>query len=175
MDEVNAAIEANADMEELVDQPLPAPGVVRVAGPFTMEGVIAREQGPDDAAAATSPIGGAPGELWSLLSLRRVESAQAAIDFEATRVRLLASTNAAEVHLDKILRLLKAAGVDFAGNRNQRFARLEPINSSGMLHAEGAWIWRRRQARGRVDWPRNWQPDGLAGRRRDAQRPPLWL
>jgi hypothetical protein len=45
MDEVNAAIEANADMEELVDQPLNAPGVVRVAGPFTMEGVIAREQG----------------------------------------------------------------------------------------------------------------------------------
>jgi adenine-specific DNA-methyltransferase len=67
-----------------------------------------------------------------------VESAQAAIDFEANESGLLASTNAA-VHLDKILRLLKAAGVDFAGNRNQRFARLEPINSSGMLHAEGAW------------------------------------
>ena len=38
MDEVNACIEANAEMEELVDQPLPEPGVVRVAGPFTMEG-----------------------------------------------------------------------------------------------------------------------------------------
>ena len=130
MDEVNAAIEANAEMEELVDQPLPAPGVVRVAGPFTMEGVIAREQGPDDAAAATSPIGGAPGEL-------PVFDADAASD--AADAGAMASTNA-EVHLDKILRLLKAAGVDFAGNRNQRFARLEPIGSSGMLHAEGAWI-----------------------------------
>jgi len=130
MDEVNAAIEANAEMEELVDQPLPAPGVVRVAGPFTMEGVIAREQGADDAAAATSPIGGAPGEL----PVFDADAASAAGD-----AGVIASTNA-EVHLDKILRLLKAAGVDFAGNRNQRFARLEPASSSGMLHAEGAWI-----------------------------------
>ncbi len=129
MDEVNAAIEANAEMEELVDQPLPAPGVVRVAGPFTMEGVMAREQGPDDAAAATSPIGGAPGEL----PVFDADAVSAAGD-----AGVMASTNA-EVHLDKILRLLKAAGVDFAGNRNQHFARLEPIGSSGMLHAEGAW------------------------------------
>ena len=127
MDEVNAAIEANAEMEELVDQPVNAPGVVRVAGPFTMEGVIAREQGPDDAAAATSPIAGMPDELPAF-------DADAAGDAGA-----MASTNA-EAHLDKILRLLKAAGVDFAGNRNQRFARLEPATSSGMLHAEGAWL-----------------------------------
>lgn len=130
MDEVNAAIEANAEMEELVDQPLTVPGVVRVAGPFTMEGVIAREQGPDDAAAATSQIGGAPGEL----PVFDADATSAAGD-----AGVIASTNA-EVHLDKILRLLKAAGVDFASNRNQRFARLEPANSSGMLHAEGAWI-----------------------------------
>lgn len=124
MDEVNAAIAANAEMEELVDQPVNAPGVVRVAGPFTMEGVIAREQGHDDAAA--SPIGGAPDEL-------------SAFDADAAGAAgVMASTNA-EAHLDKILRLLKAAGVDFAGNRNQRFARLEPATSSGMLHAEGAW------------------------------------
>ena len=127
MDEVNAAIEANAEMEELVDQPVNAPGVVRVAGPFTMEGVIAREQGHDDAAAATSPIGGTPDELPAF-------DADAAGD-----AGVMASTNA-EVHLDKILRLLKAAGVDFAGNRNLRFARLEPATSSGMLHAEGAWL-----------------------------------
>ncbi len=130
MDEVNAAIEANAEMEELVDQPLPAPGVVRVAGPFTMEGVIAREQGHDDAAATSTPIGGAPAELEAF-------DADAA-DF-AGDVGQIASINA-EAHLDKILRLLKAVGVDFAGNRNQRFARLEPIGSSAMLHAEGAWV-----------------------------------
>ena len=136
MDEVNAAIEANADMEELVDQPINAPGVVRVAGPFTMEGVIAREQGPDDA--ASTPIGGTPDDLEAFEAVVPVNQAQVAIDFEANAAASMASTNAG-VHLDKILRLLKAAGVDFAGNRNQRFARLEPINSSGMLHAEGAW------------------------------------
>jgi adenine-specific DNA-methyltransferase len=121
MDEVNACIETNAEVEELVDQPLPDPGVVRVAGPFTMEGVIAREQGADDDDA--SPIDGAPGELEA---------------FDDGDAGPIASTNA-EAHLDKIVRLLKAAGVDFAGNRNLRFARLEPIASSGMLHAEGEW------------------------------------
>ena len=126
MDEVNACIEANAELEELVDQPLPAPGVVRVAGPFTMEGVIAREQGADDD--TDSPIDGAPNALDAFGS-----------GDDGRADGAIASTNA-EVHLDKILRLLKAAGVDFAGNKNQRFARLESITSSGMLHAEGEWI-----------------------------------
>ena len=57
MDEVNACIAANAEMEELVDKPEPVKGVVRVSGPFTMEGVISVEDGPD------TPIGGAPDEL----------------------------------------------------------------------------------------------------------------
>ena len=119
MDEVNACIAANAEVEELVDQPLPAPGVVRVAGPFTMEGVIAHEQGPDD----DSPIGGGPDELDTF-------------DGEASGAG--AVTNA-EAHLDKIMRLLKASGVDFAGNVNKRFARLEPMASAALLHAEGGW------------------------------------
>lgn len=58
MDEANACI-ANAEVEELADQPLPQLGVVRAAGPFTMEGVIAHEQDPED----DSPIGGAPDAL----------------------------------------------------------------------------------------------------------------
>jgi adenine-specific DNA-methyltransferase len=43
MDEVNACIAVNAEMEELVDRPETVKGIVRVAGPFTMEGVIALE------------------------------------------------------------------------------------------------------------------------------------
>lgn len=39
MDEVNACIEANAEQEELVDQPEIVKGVVRVTGPFTVESV----------------------------------------------------------------------------------------------------------------------------------------
>jgi adenine-specific DNA-methyltransferase len=124
MDEVNACIEANAEMEELVDQPLPEPGVVRVAGPFTMEGVIARETGPDD----ESPIGGAPDALASF------DDHDAASDAGTVGARN------AEAHLDKIVRLLKAAGVDFAGNKNLRFERLEPVGGSGLIHAEGAWV-----------------------------------
>ena len=121
MDEVNACIAANAEVEELVDQPLPQPGVVRVAGPFSIEGVIAHEQGPDD----DSPIGGEPQGLETF-------------DGDDAPAGALGAVNA-EAHLDKVMRLLKASGVDFAGNVNKRFGRLEPLASSALLHAEGAW------------------------------------
>ncbi len=114
MDEVNACIAANAEMEELVDKPEPAKGVVRVSGPFSMEGVIAVEDGPD------TPIGGAPDELDA---------------FDGA-----AAVSNAEAHLDRIIRLLKASGVDFAGNRNMKFGRLDPLTGAALLHAEGEWI-----------------------------------
>jgi adenine-specific DNA-methyltransferase len=114
MDEVNACISANAEMEELVDKPEPVRGVVRVSGPFSMEGVIAVEDGPD------TPIGGAPDELE-------------AFDGEA-------AVQNAEAHLDKILRLLKASGVDFPGNKNMKFSRLDPLTGADLIHAEGEWM-----------------------------------
>ncbi len=114
MDEVDACIAANADIEELVDKPEPVKGVVRVSGPFTMEGVIAVEDGPD------TPIGGAPDELDTF-------------DGDAAVAN-------AEAHLDKIIRLLKASGVDFPGNRNMKFGRLDPLTGAALLHAEGEWI-----------------------------------
>jgi adenine-specific DNA-methyltransferase len=117
MDEVNAAIAANAETEELVDKPEEMKGVVRVSGPFTMEGVISLEEGPD------TPIGGAPGDLETFEN--------GASD--------LAVTNA-EAHLDKILRLLKASGVDFAGNQTMRFSRLDLLAGASLLHAEGEWM-----------------------------------
>ena len=43
MDEVNACISTNAEMEELVDQPDEVNGLVRVSGPFTVEGVRPEE------------------------------------------------------------------------------------------------------------------------------------
>jgi adenine-specific DNA-methyltransferase len=43
MDEVNPCISANAEMEELVDKPEPVKGVVRVSGPYTIEGVRPEE------------------------------------------------------------------------------------------------------------------------------------
>lgn len=114
MDEVNACIAANANMEELVDKPKPVRGIIRVSGPFTMEGVIAVEDGPD------TPIGGAPDELETF-------------DGDAAVAN-------AEAHLDKIIRLLKASGVDFPGNKNMKFSRLDPLTGVSLIHAEGEWM-----------------------------------
>lgn len=114
MDEVNDCIAANAQMEELVDKPETANGVVRVAGPFTMEGVIAVEDGPD------SPIGGEPDELDTFDG-----------DIEVVN---------AEAHLEKILRLLKATGVDFPENKNMKFNSLELVTGASLIHFEGQWM-----------------------------------
>ncbi len=116
--EVNACIAANAETEELVDKPAIVNGTVRVAGPFTMEGVIAREEGRD------SPIGGAPGELETF-------TAEDEGDFAFTD---------AEAHLDEIIRLLKACGVDFPDNKNVKLSPLEPTASAAVNHAEGEWL-----------------------------------
>lgn len=113
MDEVNACIAANAEMEELIDKPDSVKGVVRVAGPFTVEGVIAVEEGPD------SPIGGAPEELQTFDGDTAVANAEA--------------------HLDKVLRLIKASGVDFHNNKNMKFSRLDALTSAALIHAEGEW------------------------------------
>ena len=115
MAEVDSCIAANSESEELVDRPEVVRGVVRVSGPFTMEGVIAVETGPE------SPIGGAPEELEV---------------FDAPAGDMALAN--AEAHLEKVIRLLKVAGVDFPGNKSLHFARLDPIRGS-LVHAEGAW------------------------------------
>ncbi len=117
MDEVNGCIAANAEAEELVDKPAVIKDTVRVAGPFTMEGVIAVEEGPD------SPIGGVPDELVALAP-------------NAVADLVLAN---AEAHLDKMIRLLKASGVDFPGHKNVKFRWLEPATGAALIHAEGEW------------------------------------
>ena len=143
MDEVNECIAANATSEELVDKPEIVKGTVRVSGPFTMEGVIAVEEGPDrpsgphhsDAPGSLdgpgpldgphSPIGGAPDEEMEV--------------FGGDEAGDVAVANA-EAHLDKVIRLLKAAGVDFPGNRNMKFSRIEPLTGAALIHAEGEWL-----------------------------------
>jgi adenine-specific DNA-methyltransferase len=115
MDEVSDCIAKNAELEELVDKSEIVNKVVRVAGPFTMEGVIALEEGPD------TPIGGAP------------EGEMETFEGETQAVN-------AEAHLDKMIRLLKAAGVDFKANKNMKFTRLESTTGASLLHAEGEWV-----------------------------------
>ncbi|MHC1724969.1 MAG: site-specific DNA-methyltransferase [Syntrophobacteraceae bacterium] len=117
MDEVNECISNSAEMEELVDKPEVMNGIVRVSGPFSMEGVIAQEEG------VNSPIGGGPQE--------DLETFGKSADVVAAN---------AEAHAEKMLRLLRASGVDFPGNKNMKFARLEPLTDVTFLHAEGEWI-----------------------------------
>ena len=114
MDEVNAAIGANADSEELVDQAEIVRGVVRVSGPFTMEAVMPVEHPLDE----PSPIDGGPEELETFAAEEEPANAEA--------------------YLDKMLRLLKADGVRFPNNRALKFTRLEAVTGD-FLHAEGEW------------------------------------
>ena len=121
MDEVNAAIAANAEQEELVDQPEPVRGVARVAGPFTVESMRPPETSlKGEAEEAPGPIGGAPGELES---------------FESTTAPERDVTNAAS-HIERMLELLKHDGLTFTGNKHVKFTQLDAIESS-FLHAEG--------------------------------------
>ena len=113
--EVDDCIAANAESDELVDSPNVVSGMVRVAGPFTMEGVIAVEDGPD------TPIGGAPETLEV---------------FDAPDSVLQVAN--AEAHLAKVIRYMCIAGVDFPGNRSLKFARLDATTGS-LIHAEGEW------------------------------------
>ena len=114
-DEIDACIAANAESEELVDQPEVEKGSVRVAGPFSVEGVIAIEEGPD------SPIGGAP------------EGLEAFSGDDAD----VAARNG-EAHIATVIRLLRASGVQFPENRTMKFRRLEPANGA-LVHADGEW------------------------------------
>lgn len=118
MDEVNACINANADQEELVDEPEKVTNIVRVSGPFSVEAVMPAEESFEE----ESPIGGAPGELEHFVSGHESDSPQNT-----------------EAYLDKMLRLLKADGVRFPNNKTVKFTRLDQATGE-FIHAEGEWV-----------------------------------
>jgi adenine-specific DNA-methyltransferase len=124
MDEVNACIAANAEQEELVDQPEIERGVVRVSGPFTVEAVMPVEETLEE----ESPITGAPEQLETFEGLQ-VPAGTTSASLEPAN---------AEAYLEKILRLLGADGVRFPNNKVATFSRLEPFHGE-FLHAEGEW------------------------------------
>jgi len=114
MDEVNETIAASAPSETLYDQPKVVSNILRVSGPFTVEGVQPAEETLD----VESPIGGAPEQLDTFPSQDEPTNAQA--------------------YLDKMIRLLRQDGVRFPNNKVLNFRRLEPLSDS-ILHAEGEW------------------------------------
>lgn len=124
MDEVNACIAANAEQEELVDQPERVKGVVRVAGPFTVEGVRPEELnfGEDGL------FDGTPNAFVHEVEDRVTEAATAGQNLHA--------------YLDQMVRYLRGDGVTFLNNKRRAFSRLEPLyeqGTGGALHAEGVW------------------------------------
>jgi adenine-specific DNA-methyltransferase len=123
MDEVNAAIAANAEQEELVDQPETLRGVARVSGPFTVESMRPPETSLKGGAgdAEETPIAGAPDQLPET--------------FEATETPERDSANAAS-HIERMLGWLRHDGVTFLGNKHAAFARLDAVDGC-FLHGEG--------------------------------------
>jgi adenine-specific DNA-methyltransferase len=130
MDEVNACIKANAEQEELADDPDKDNSVVRVSGPFTMEAVMPAEE----SLGAESPIGGEPEELETFGS-KSLTTTTGTVAPPAPEQE----PQNAEAYLDKILRLLKSDGVRFPNNKVAAFTRLEAVSSGDFVHAEGDW------------------------------------
>jgi adenine-specific DNA-methyltransferase len=140
MDEVNACISANAEHEDLVNEPEKVSGVVRVSGPFTVEAVQPPEMSLGDAQQISAgEFDGTPAEMETF-EVREVETRT---DQEAKNV---------DAYLDQMLRLLRIDGVRFPNNKEMRFTRLEPLTDGSIIHAEGRW------ANGETDK----DPDGKA-------------
>ena len=130
MDEVNACIAANAEQEELVDQPEVDRKITRVSGPFTVEAVQPPEMSLGDAIEVnTGQFGGEPDELGQTFVIREVQVGESAQNVEA--------------YLAKMVDLLKMDGVRFPDNKHLKFTRLDSIYASGSsagIHAEGRWV-----------------------------------
>jgi adenine-specific DNA-methyltransferase len=117
MDEVNACIAANAEQEELVDQPEVVRGVVRVSGPFTVEGVIPEELSLSET-----------GEVSDLTPN----------EFEATDTEKTLQQNF-EAYVSRMVRNILADGVTFPNNKRIKFDRVTSLmnqGGSGGVHAE---------------------------------------
>src|SRR5947199_3068670 len=118
MDEISKCIGDNAEQEELVDQPEEMKGVLRVSGPFTVEGVRPEE-----------------------LSLGEEGLFDAtANEFEEDGAQI--ETRNVNAYLTRMVQYLRNDGLTFIGNSQKKFARLEPLfeaQTGGIIHAEGVW------------------------------------
>jgi len=129
MDEVNACIAANADREELVDQPEIDRKITRVSGPFTVEAVQPPEMSLGDATIVETGFAGEPDELGETFAVREVQIGDTPQNLEA--------------YLSKMVDLLRMDGVRFPNNKEEKFTRLDAIYASGSsagVHAEGRWV-----------------------------------
>lgn len=122
MAELDAAISANADQEELVDQPEIVKGVLRVSGPFSVEGVRPEELSLGE----EGLFDGTPNEF---------EAQEQALAAAAQQQNL-------QAYLERMVQLIRQDGLTFLNNQRRKFSHVEPLFDSGtgaMLHAEGTW------------------------------------
>lgn len=118
MDDVNACIDSNAEHETLVDQPEIVRGVVRVSGPFTVEGVRPEELSLDEDGQTFDPT---PNGQQS--------------EFGDSR-----SAQNATAYLDRMRQLISKDGVTFPNNEHRKFLRVDPLDEvDSALHAESIW------------------------------------
>jgi adenine-specific DNA-methyltransferase len=120
MDEVNACIAANADQEELVDQPEVVKGVVRVSGPFTVEGVIPEELTLGEDGTVTDHT---PNEF----------EADTTHDDEAKRDADRTRQQNAIAYIQRMIEKLRADGVTFPNNRRMQFTKVESLVDGGEM------------------------------------------
>ena len=119
MADVNTCIAANTEYEELADQPEGLKRVLRVSGPFTVEGVRPAELGLEE----EGMFGGVSG--------LETEDGGRAVERQ--------NINA---YLTKMIQHLRTDGVTFIGNKRRKFARVEPLfetATGSIVHAEGLW------------------------------------
>jgi adenine-specific DNA-methyltransferase len=129
MDEVNVCIAANAEQEELVDQPEVDRKITRVSGPFSVEAVQPPELSLGEALeVSTGQFAGEPEELGETFIIREVHMGESPQNIEA--------------YLTKMVELLRMDGVRFPDNKQRKFSRLDSLFASGRsggIHAEGRW------------------------------------
>ncbi len=139
MDAVNAAIAASAPQETLVDKPNVVSGILRVSGPFTVEGVQPAEESLDLEDSSLLAGEGAvrfDGAPEALTPFPPTPSGCGTGSPAGGRGEI-ESINA-KAYLEKMLRLLQQDGVRFPDNKVLKFHRLDPLQNS-ILHAEGEW------------------------------------
>ena len=120
MDEVEACVTANAEMEELVQKPEIVNGILRVSGPFTVEGVRPEELSLSDS-----------GDFE--LSPNEIEADGVVSEIEGQNL---------QAYLSGMVGHLRTDGLTFLGNQHRKFSRLDPLfeqESASLIHAEGAW------------------------------------
>lgn len=112
INEVNSCIAANAESEVLFDQPEIVKGVVRVSGPFSVEGVR-----PEELSLAEN------GEV-----------------FDPTPNQWEQTAQNASAYLDRMIQLIQRDGVTFPNNEHRELEKIEALyESDSALHAEGIW------------------------------------